>query len=129
MGWAVHKTTLQYIKSVNTPDYDPAVWFLNPDLTAVLATPQKYWKNSGGSIVPMTATEQQAIDDSIAFASLRATRDVLLADTDWIIIKQQEDGLLTPIKYQEWKDYRQALRDLPMNTVDPFNPVWPTKPT
>jgi len=24
--------------------------------------------------------------------------------------------------------YRQALRDLPANTADPANPVWPTKP-
>jgi hypothetical protein len=24
--------------------------------------------------------------------------------------------------------YRQALRDLPANTVDPANPVFPTKP-
>ncbi|NBP87864.1 MAG: hypothetical protein EBU59_05025, partial [Planctomycetia bacterium] len=28
----------------------------------------------------------------------------------------------------EMRDYRQALRDLPANTVDPANPVWPTKP-
>jgi hypothetical protein len=25
-------------------------------------------------------------------------------------------------------DYRQALRDLPANTTDPENPVWPTAP-
>jgi len=29
---------------------------------------------------------------------------------------------------QAWLDYRQALRDLPGNTTDPENPVWPTPP-
>jgi hypothetical protein len=28
----------------------------------------------------------------------------------------------------EMQAYRQALRDLPANTVDPANPVFPTKP-
>lgn len=30
---------------------------------------------------------------------------------------------------QAWLDYRQALRDLPANTTDPENPVWPQAPT
>lgn len=29
---------------------------------------------------------------------------------------------------QAWIDYRQALRDLPANTTDPENPIWPTPP-
>lgn len=29
---------------------------------------------------------------------------------------------------QAWLDYRQALRDLPANTTDPENPVWPSPP-
>jgi hypothetical protein len=29
---------------------------------------------------------------------------------------------------EEWKVYRQALRDLPTNTEDPENPIWPTPP-
>ena len=29
----------------------------------------------------------------------------------------------------EWKTYRQSLRDLPANTSDPANPTWPTKPS
>jgi len=28
----------------------------------------------------------------------------------------------------EMAAYRQALRDLPANTTDPANPVWPVKP-
>jgi len=29
----------------------------------------------------------------------------------------------------EWKDYRQALRDIPSNYTSLDNVVWPTKPT
>jgi len=34
----------------------------------------------------------------------------------------------TPEIKQAWIDYRQALRDLPSNTTDPENPVWPIAP-
>jgi hypothetical protein len=34
----------------------------------------------------------------------------------------------TPEARQAWVDYRQALRDLPANTEDPANPVWPVPP-
>jgi len=54
-------------------------------------------------------------------AALRRQRDQLLAETDYLALA---DSTLT----DEMRDYRQALRDLPANTVDPANPVWPTKP-
>lgn len=38
------------------------------------------------------------------------------------------DSPLTDAKKQEWATYRQALRDLPANTTDPENPVWPEPP-
>ena len=52
---------------------------------------------------------------------LRAKRNQLLSETDYLALA---DSTLT----DEMRDYRQALRDLPANTVDPANPVWPTKP-
>jgi len=44
---------------------------------------------------------------------------------DWIFSSdyQIEDTL-----YKEWLAYRKALRDLPLKTEDPANPVWPEKP-
>lgn len=66
-----------------------------------------------------------------AWVSLREKRDAKLTDTDWRITKEVEqaarDGLGLQIPLV-WLDYRQALRDLPANTVDPFNPVWPQEP-
>lgn len=56
---------------------------------------------------------------------LRTSRDKLLSDCDWVITMHKELGTNIPAA---WKNYRQALRDLPANTEDPANPVWPTKP-
>jgi hypothetical protein len=61
---------------------------------------------------------------------LRRVRDEKLAETDWVVsraIDASNDGLGIQLP-QVWMDYRQALRDLPANTTDPANPVWPTKP-
>ena len=56
-----------------------------------------------------------------AFELLRVKRNQLIAETDYLALA---DVTLT----DEMRDYRQALRDLPANTVDPANPVWPVKP-
>lgn len=57
---------------------------------------------------------------------LRSKRNKLLQETDWTI---NNDSPLSQEKIEEWKVYRQALRDLPANTTDPENPVWPQAPT
>ena len=54
-------------------------------------------------------------------AALRTKRNQLLAETDYLALS---DVTLS----SEMTTYRQALRDLPANTTDPANPVWPTKP-
>jgi len=79
-------------------------------------------------IIPLTAEE---IAEREAYArdvlpveqmkELRRQRNQLLSETDYLALA---DSTLT----DEMRDYRQALRDLPANTVDPANPVWPTKP-
>lgn len=56
--------------------------------------------------------------------SLRAIRNSLLTETDWT---QVEDSPLSPEKKAEWKNYRQALRDL-TDIDDLTTIVWPVKP-
>ncbi|MCM1512600.1 MAG: phage tail assembly chaperone [Oxalobacter formigenes] len=58
-------------------------------------------------------------------AEARAERDRRLAETDLIIIRCAEAGEPVP---DEWKTYRQALRDIPEQTGFPENVVWPEKP-
>lgn len=62
---------------------------------------------------------------------LRILRNALLTDSDWT---QSRDVLLD--NDQEWKDYRQTLRDLPDNiddpkflVLDPNHSDWPTPPS
>jgi hypothetical protein len=43
MSSVLHKTTKQLIPSVNTPDYMDGNWIINPDLSAVVGIPTKYW--------------------------------------------------------------------------------------
>ena len=55
----------------------------------------------------------------------KTTRNNLLSESDWT---QLTDNALTDAKKQEWAVYRQQLRDLPANTKDIANPIYPTKP-
>lgn len=72
-----------------------------------------------------TADELQAELDRLEAAQpmveLREERNRRLAETDYLALS---DVTLS----SEMSTYRQALRDLPANTTDPANPVWPTKP-
>ena len=58
---------------------------------------------------------------------LRERRNKLLEETDKYALPDWPHASLE--KQREWLDYRQALRDLPSNTEDPANPVWPVQPT
>jgi len=62
----------------------------------------------------------------IPFEELRIKRDTMLSETDKYVTIDYPHP--TPEAKQAWLDYRQALRDLPANTTDPENPVWPTPP-
>ena len=67
----------------------------------------------------------QELIDAQPLKELRTKRNTLLADVDWVTLKAYSTD--TPVP-EEWKTYMQALRDLPSNTEDPANPVWPVAP-
>ncbi len=60
-----------------------------------------------------------------AWAQLRVDRDTLLRDSDQKIMPWLEKGLPAP---EAWQKYRQALRDLPSETENPFQILWPREP-
>jgi len=70
------------------------------------------------ALVDAAAVEVAA---ELALRDLRRERNRLLLETDYLALV---DSTLT----DEMRAYRQALRDLPANTADPANPVWPVKP-
>ena len=55
--------------------------------------------------------------------ALRRERTQKLSETDWMLLSD------TTEMSEDWKVYRQALRDLPANTTDPENPTWPPEPS
>ena len=69
------------------------------------------------------------------FRLLREERNRLIAETDWTQLKDID---LDIIREKNWKNYRQALRDLPsksnpkldsMGELDMSSITWPTKPS
>jgi hypothetical protein len=71
------------------------------------------------------AAAEMAERNRAALEALRARRDELLTACDWT---QMPDSPLEVAKRTAWAAYRQQLRDLPANTSDPSNPVWPAVP-
>ena len=69
------------------------------------------------------------------FKLLREERNRLIAETDWTQLK---DISLDSIREKNWKEYRQALRDLPNEStpkldssgkLDMSSVTWPDKPS
>ena len=67
-----------------------------------------------------TAQEQTALTDQ-KWIAIRLERDRRLQITDW---RASSDLTLS----DDWKAYRQALRDVPAQS-DPYNITWPTEPS
>ena len=57
--------------------------------------------------------------------TMRAERDRLLAETDWVVAKAYELQQSVP---DGWADYRQKLRDVPTQQGFPYDIIWPTQP-
>ena len=76
-----------------------------------------------------TAAEQEtaykAMKDAEFAKSARDSRDKLLAECDWLVVKALELSQAVPA---EWAVYRQALRDLPQQAGFPTTIVWPDTP-
>ena len=60
---------------------------------------------------------------------LRRERDSLLSKSDWVVIKEREEGGSVS-NFADWKEYRQKLRDI-TNTYKSLEDVkWdPTAPS
>ena len=87
-----------------------------------------------GVVVPLTAEEIAEVEalraaapseTDIKWQQIRNKRNRLLSETDWVVTKASDTGVAVS---NEWKTYRQALRDVPTQS-DPDNITWPTKPS
>lgn len=77
-------------------------------------------------MVQVEITQEQYLNNvAVQAQAVKADRDRMLASTDWIVTKNTEEG--TPVP-QAWKDFRQALRDVPTQAGFPFSIQWPQPP-
>ena len=74
-----------------------------------------------GEVTIIPPTEEEILAE--AWEYLRSDRNRLLSGSDWTQVAD------APVDKAAWAAYRQELRDLPANTTDPLNPVWPVPPT
>ena len=80
-------------------------------------------------------TKVAELDAAEPMRLLREERNQLLSETDWMVTKSVETGVTIS---NDWKIYRQALRDLPASSspqldsyydLDLTSVTWPTKPS
>ena len=87
-----------------------------------IANPGKYSIQAGQFVAVSSWPPIQTTEELLT--AIRRKRDALLAACDWT---QLPDSPLTVEIQNEWKVYRQALRDM-LQMCDPYNLVWPVVP-
>ena len=79
---------------------------------------------------PTESEVQTKYDELIAAEPLnevRTIRNAKLAETDWVVIKEREEGGSVS-NFADWKTYRQALRDITNSATSLDDVTWPEKP-
>lgn len=71
MANVLNRITKEYRTSVNTPDFPESLWIINPDISAVVGFPTKYW-TIAGNIVSLQSPAQQLVTDDVESQSLAA---------------------------------------------------------
>jgi|APGre2960657404_1045060.scaffolds.fasta_scaffold01791_5 hypothetical protein len=84
-----------------------------------------YIKKENDVIIVVEDIEKKQQLISSAFQAMRKKRNELLQQCDWVFIA---DSQVSIEQQDQWRQYRQALRDLPSNVNDPLNVVWPIQP-
>ena len=114
IGWSQDSSVVSQAQTdLNIPSYD-------------IKTQSIFWEN--GSIIVKNDDVKIKNESEKPMRLLRQQRNQKLSETDWMAYS---DVTMT----DDWKIYRQALRDLP-STASPkiengqlTNVTWPTKPT
>lgn len=111
MANVIHRTTLQYLESVNTPEYPEADWKHNPDLSAVVDVERRYWKAPADWDAPdagpveMTPAEKTAQD----IADLEASRDAAAEQLDQLENIQRAFMLAVLEEFNRHADVHNAI--------------------
>jgi hypothetical protein len=122
LGW------YQYV-ALQPPEYDPKTHTLAPFSYNIEDTVV-----TGSWNIRMLNHEELQEHQLKAWELLKSQRDKKLHNTDWLILRHQDQlflmipTTLSNSQYQQLLQYRQLLRDLPTTTSDPFQVSWPVAP-
>ncbi len=116
-------TVYQYSQASGVEQVD-GKWYtkyiLGPVFTDTEATDETPAKTAAENEAAYKATK-----DAEQAKSVRQSRDDKLKECDWIVIKNLELNANIP---GAWEVYRQALRDIPLQSGFPWTIVWPAQP-
>lgn len=82
------------------------------------------YQDSQGRPMPTKEEIDQALIE-VRWDEIRRERTSLLARCDWVVTRSVELGEAVP---ENWKQYRQALRDITATFENPEDVVWPDRP-
>lgn len=134
MADVLHRSTKEYLRSVNTPDFPVQHWIINPDLSAVADVPWKYWKVVKDSVVPMTAEERAIVDQPLPktelypFEILSLFRDsqvvAVQTSTDpvLIVLLSKLQTIVSPMPFVDGSEVYEAIEYLGAAMPDVFPP-------
>ena len=142
MADVIHRTTLEFRPSVNTPDFPEPTWKRRPVMTGVAGVPRKYWKAPpdwdavDAGPVEMTQGEKDVVDAAAKAAAKTAVlagvngpdRPDLLRAVALLVLDEfnahaaKVNALLTAIdnaaSLGALKTAVALIADLPTRTVD-----------
>ena len=121
-------STTSYVERVDS--IDASTFICAPDSVALSEVSAQY--SIELSDLTVVTSESDPREGTLLHATIswndqtRNARNALLANSDWT---QANDSPLSSSKKDEWKTYRQSLRDLPVNQTDVTKMTWPTEPS
>ena len=76
MADVLHRITRVLKKSVNTTDYSPAEWIINPDMSSVEGFSYIYWIITGDAVSLMDEAARTLVDQQISADQLNEDREI-----------------------------------------------------
>lgn len=133
MADVLHRQTLELRRSVNTPDFPPEEWVINPDLSAVAGVLPRYWKLTGDVVSEMSPEEKAVVDAALApiptlypyeFLSLLTGEQIgaiqTSADPTVIVLKSKLQTIVSPMPFNEGSELVNAINYLAATLPEVF---------
>tara|TARA_B100000123_G_scaffold249470_1_gene207732 strand:+ start:8337 stop:8774 length:438 start_codon:yes stop_codon:yes gene_type:complete len=121
-SFPVSGVTTDFLTENNVVELVETLSYTTPTQKIITVDPYVQSGKAYNVKVENTTTEEQATLTSQKWIEIREIRNQILKDTDW---RASSDLTLS----DDWKKYRNDLRQIPQTQTDPFNITWPTSPS